>query len=185
MMPVWQRSYDCDIGWPGVDFWRFLGRDNGTQWQIQEGLGVKPASSALDQSEWSSSFKMGRNGFPGLCNLYRAPVAWLERLFLTELLVDFYARRDKNVVLGGYVCVCVRIRTHTHTLHIGYMMWAHSAQLPRVRDKTPGGPSDSQSRSTISWHICVRTCVPSTQVYIYANRQDEIWLLFFLNMFFF
>jgi len=40
---------------------------------------------------------MGRNGV--LCSLCRALVLWLERLFLTELVVDFYAGRDKNVVL--------------------------------------------------------------------------------------
>jgi len=41
-----------------------------------------------------------------------------------------------------------------------------------VHNKTSGEPEDS--RLTKSRHICIRTCVQSTHVYIYAGQQDEI-----------
>jgi len=68
---------------------------------------------------------------------------------------------------GSVYGVCVCIRTHTHTLLMGY-----SRCEPRGRDETPGGPE--KSRWTKSQHICIRICVQSTHVYIYARRRDEI-----------
>ena len=43
---------------------------------------------------------------------------------------------------------------------------------PRSRDETPGGPG--KSRWTKSWHTCIRICVQSTHVYVYARMRDEI-----------
>ena len=40
------------------------------------------------------------------------------------------------------------------------------------RDETLGGPEES--RWTKSWQICIRMCVQSTHVYIYAGKRDEI-----------
>ena len=103
--------------------------------------------------------------------------------------------------VGVYVGVWVCIRTHAHTLHRwGTLMWAQGSGWdahththctdgvlwcePRGRDETPGGPRES--RWTKSWHICIRMCVQSTHVCVYARRRDEILdqLLFSLTYFF-
>ena len=94
--------------------------------------------------------------------------------------VIFDKRRDRGEVLsvsslfltrvGVYVGVGVYIRTHTH-IHCTYGVLGCE---PRGRpgDETPGGPEES--RWTKSRHICIRICVQSTHVYIYAKRREEI-----------
>ena len=64
------------------------------------------------------------------------------------------------------MCVCVYAHTYTHCTD-GVL-----GCEPRSRDKTPGGPEES--RWTISRNTCIRICVHSTHVYIYAKRWDEI-----------
>ena len=63
-----------------------------------------------------------------------------------------------------YVCVY----THAHTRCTYGVLGCEF----RGRDETPGGPEES--RWTTSWHICIRICVQSTHVYVYAGRWDEI-----------
>jgi len=69
---------------------------------------------------------------------------------------------------GGRVWVCMCVYAHTRT----HCTWGNRCE-PRVRDVTPTGPE--HSRWTRSRHICIRTCVQSTHVYIYAGRRDEIF----------
>ena len=71
------------------------------------------------------------------------------------------------VRVGVYVCECVYMHTHTHTAQV-------LGCEPRSRDETPGGPEES--RWTKSRHTCIRICVQSTHVYIYAVlRVLVIW----------
>jgi len=42
----------------------------------------------------------------------------------------------------------------------------------RGRDETPGGPEES--RRTKSRHMCIRICVQSLYMFVYAKRRDEI-----------
>ena len=91
----------------------------------------------------------------------------------------FDRRNDRGVVcvfsilsrMGVYVCVCVYICTHTHTHCTDGVLGCE----PRGRDETPGGPEES--RWTKSRHICIRICVQSTHMYIYARRRDEILVM--------
>jgi len=64
------------------------------------------------------------------------------------------------------VCVCVSTHTHTHCTDgvVGCE--------PRGRDEIPEGPEES--RWTKSRHLCIRICVQSTRVYVYARRRDAI-----------
>jgi hypothetical protein len=77
---------------------------------------------------------------------------------------------------GGWECtwvyVFVHARTHTHCT------WGARCE-PRGRDETLGGPEACESRWTKSRQICIRICVQSTHVYIYARRRDEIQICFF------
>ena len=64
-----------------------------------------------------------------------------------------------------YVCVCVCVHVQTHTLHVktlGCEPW------PKGRNETIERPEES--RQTKSWHKCAQ----STQMYIYAERWNEI-----------
>jgi len=99
----------------------------------------------------------------------RALVAWRGGLFWTKGEIGvLYVSSLFLTRVGVYVGVCVCIRTHTHT-HCTYGVLNCE---PRGRDKTPGGPEEC--RWTTSRHICIRTCVQSTHVYVYARRRDEI-----------
>jgi len=62
--------------------------------------------------------------------------------------------------------MCVYTYTNTHTARevLGYE--------PMGRDETLGGPEES--RWTKSRHICIRGCVQSTLVHIYAGMRVEI-----------
>jgi len=62
--------------------------------------------------------------------------------------------------------VCVYAHTHTHCTD------GVRGCEPRGQDETPGGPEES--RWTKSRHICIRRCVQSTYLYVYAMRQNEI-----------
>ena len=101
-------------------------------------------------------------------SLCRTLVASHGELFLTEgeiwVLSCFFSVFDA----GGSVCVCMCVYAHTRT----HCTWGNRCE-PRVRDVTPTGPE--HSRWTRSRHICIRTCVQSTHVYIYAGRRDEIF----------
>ena len=99
----------------------------------------------------------------------KALVAWCGGLFLTKgkigvLSVSYLFLTRVGVYVG--VCVCIRTHTHTHCTH-GVLSCG-----PRSRDEAPGGPEES--RWTKSRHICIRVCVQSTQVYVYARRRGEI-----------
>jgi len=63
-----------------------------------------------------------------------------------------------------YACV----HSHTHTNCTDGVLDC----VPRSWDKTPGGPGES--RWSKFRHICIRICVQSTHVYVYARRQNEI-----------
>jgi len=82
---------------------------------------------------------------------------------------------------GGCACGCKYVYTYTpkHTAR-GVLRCEHRGQ-----DETLGGPEEC--RWTKSRHICIRICVQSTHVYIYARRRDEILnqILFFFSIFFF
>jgi len=90
----------------------------------------------------------------------------------------FDRRKDRGVVCvfsilnaGGSVCRCILhlpVYAHTHTHCTDGVLWCE----PRGRDETPGGLEES--RGTKSRHICIRICVQSTHVYVYARRRDEI-----------
>ena len=67
-----------------------------------------------------------------------------------------------------WVRVCVYALAHTHTHYTDGVLRCE----PRSRDETPGEPEES--RWTKSRHTYIRTFVPSTHVYVYAKRQDEI-----------
>jgi len=91
--------------------------------------------------------------------------------------IIFGRRRDRGVAsvsslvltrVGVYVGVGVCIRTRTHTLHT---LWGTQVQA-RGRDETPGGPEES--RRTKSRHMCIRICVQSLYMFVYAKRRDEI-----------
>jgi len=69
------------------------------------------------------------------------------------------------------MCVCVCIYAHTHTHCTDGVLGCE----PRGRDETPGGPEES--RWTKSRHICIRICVQSTHMYVYARRRDEILVM--------
>ena len=101
-------------------------------------------------------------------SLCRTLVASHGELFLTEgeiwVLSCFFSIFDA----GGSVWVCMCVYAHTRT----HCTWGNRCE-PRVRDVTPTGPE--HSRWTRSRHICIRTCVQSTHVYIYAGRRDEIF----------
>jgi len=84
------------------------------------------------------------------------------------------SRRDRGVVCvcfisnaGGSVggCMCVYTHAQTHTAQMGYL-----AVSPGVVMRHLEGPKNP----TKSRHICIRTCVQSTHVYVYARRPDEI-----------
>jgi len=64
------------------------------------------------------------------------------------------------------VYLCVYAHTHTHCTY-GVLSCE-----PRGRDETPGGPEES--RLTKSRYICIRICVQSKHVYVYAMRREEI-----------
>jgi len=67
------------------------------------------------------------------------------------------------------VYVCLYAQTHTHGT------WGHDGvrSEPTGQDETLEGPEES--RWTNSRQICIRICVQSTHLYIYAVRRDEIW----------
>ena len=72
--------------------------------------------------------------------------------------------------VGVYEGVGVCIRTCTHTLHTH---WGTRVRAPaRGRDETPGGPEESGW--TKSRHTCIRICVQSSHMCVYAKRRDEI-----------
>jgi len=99
----------------------------------------------------------------------RALVPWCGGLFLTEGETGVLSVSSLLLTrVGVYAGVGVCIHTHTHT-HCTYGVLGCE---PRGRDETPGGPEES--RWTKSRHICIRICVQSTHVYVYARRRDEI-----------
>ena len=90
----------------------------------------------------------------------------------------FDRTRDRGVVCvisifnaGGSVSGCVYTHTQTH-----YTYGVLGCE-PRGRDETPGG------RWTKSRHICIRICVQSTQMYVYARRRDLGLTAFFFDIF--
>ena len=95
-------------------------------------------------------------------------MAWRGGLFLTEGKIGVLSVSSLSFDAGWSLCgcICVYTHTHTHTAHgvLGCEPWS--------RDETPGGPEES--RWTKSRHTCIRICVQSTHVYIYAKRRDEI-----------
>ena len=99
----------------------------------------------------------------------RARVAWREGLFLTEEKIGELSVSSLFLTrVGVYVGVCVCIRTHTHTHCTDGVLGCDS----RSRDETPGRPEESGW--TKSRHICIRICVQSTHVHVYARSRDEI-----------
>ena len=66
-----------------------------------------------------------------------------------------------------YAGVCVWMRTHIHSLRRGY-----SECEPKGRDGMLGEYEESRWTKTQDKYI--RICVRSTQVYINAERRDEI-----------
>ena len=77
-----------------------------------------------------------------------------------------------------WVYVCIHAHTHIHCTY------AVVECKPRSRDETFGG--HEESTWTKFRHICIRICVQSEHVYVYARRRDEIldWLLVVFNVFF-
>jgi len=104
----------------------------------------------------------------GQCAFLTCMCFWEDK----QSLCLFYFLTRVGVYVGLYECEC----THTHT---AYGVFGCE---PRARDDTLGGLEES--RWTKSRHICTRTCVQITHVYIYARRRDEIleYLLFFFNI---
>jgi len=101
-------------------------------------------------------------------------------------------KRDRSVVLSWCLCIfdtsgsvrgcmCVYTHTHTQSAHwvldvsrgVGTRYLKSPKSEPRGRNETLGGPE--KSRWTKSQQTCIRTCVQSTHVCIYAVRQEEFW----------
>jgi len=100
----------------------------------------------------------------------RALFAWRGGSFFTEGEIGvLFVSSLFSTQVGVYAGVCVCIRTHTPTLHTYGVLGCE----PRGRDETPGGPKESKWAK--SRHMCIRICIQSTHVYVYARRQDEIW----------
>ena len=69
---------------------------------------------------------------------------------------------------GGSVCgcMCVYTRIHTHTQHKGYSNVSPGVMTRHLEcQKNPDG---------LNLGICIRVCIQSTHVYVYAGRLDEI-----------
>jgi len=91
-------------------------------------------------------------------------------IFLTEGKIGVLSRSVSSLFQRGWECmwVCVCIYAHTHTHCTDGVLGCE----PRGRYETPGDPEES--RWTKSQHTCIRICVHSTHVYVYARRRDEI-----------
>jgi len=104
----------------------------------------------------------------------RTFVAWRGGLFLKEGEIGGLSVSSLFLTQEGvYVILFLCIRTHTTHGIPGYE--------PVGRDETPGGPKESGL--TKSWHACIRMCVQSTHLYVYARtlRRDEILEQLFLS----
>jgi len=138
---------------------------------VHTGCGVSLCQHALVHAQFVHELTLGNKGgevevvYENTCCL-----SW--GLFLTEGAWEIGVLPVPFVLfdVGGSVCGCMCVCTHarTHTAHgvFGFE--------PKGRDKTTWGPEES--RWTKSRHECIRTCVQSTRVYIYAGRRNEILL---------
>jgi len=113
------------------------------------------------------SFRVGERGWWGPISVWGHLL--LRGLFLTEGEIGVLSVSSLFLTrMGVYVGVGVCIRTHTHTLHIwSTRVWDQESIWDTLRAR-------KKSRHAKFWHICIRICVPSTHLYIYARRRDEI-----------
>ena len=114
------------------------------------------------------SFSVGGRGWGDSAGLCRALVAWRGGLISTEGEIGVLSVPSLFFDAGGSACRCMCVYTHTHT-HTAHGVLGCE---PGGQDETSGGPEES--RWTKSRHMCIRICVQSTHLYIYAGRRDEI-----------
>jgi len=111
-----------------------------------------------------SLFHLALGNEDGFNQSMRALVAWRGGLILTEGKIGVLSVSSLFLTrVGVYVGVCVCIRTHTHTAQMVYL------------DMSPGvGMRHLEGPENKCRHTYIRICVQSTDVYIYAQRRDEI-----------
>jgi len=98
----------------------------------------------------------------------KALVACRGGIFLTEGKIGVLSVSSLFFHAGEGVCGCMCVYTHTHT-HNAQM--GYSVVSPGVGMRHLEGPKNPDGKFQ---HICIRICVSSTHVYVYARRRDEI-----------